>query len=365
MVKKKLNHYRMKRNKHIKNIVLSSGLALLISVSQLISAQSLLSYLSEKATIGENPTLLTGNLTIGSSGQLFFGSHQPLLQQTNRLFNRGNYEGKIGARIYLSVVDNSNSHGSRGFLDIVGTATGSTEIVLDMFDGWDGSRIDLARAHNVGSNITAFTMQEAVYNHRVAYIDSRVEGNDRIWFLAEQQDDCLPLIVQKRNNTLVVDNSGGYNFVYYTWFRTDQFGNEVLIHQGAHGVGLGGVFNVGRGSLNPLDTYHAIVTDQHGNQHRTCPHNPAIFIPNTRIIGYPNPTTVDRSLVMIDVETNDEELLANGVIIVYNILGHRIGGETRTNGHRITPIQLPPVAGTYIFHFISGTVQEVIRIVVH
>jgi len=344
--------------------MLSSGLALLISLSQIASAQSLLSHLSEKATIGENSTLLTGDLTIGSSGQLFFGSHQPLLQQTNTLFNIGNYEGEAGARIYLSVVDNSNSHGSRGFLDIVGTASGSTEIVLDLFNGWDGSRIDLARAHSVGSDITAFTMQEFIHNHRIAHLDTRIEGNDRIWFLAEQRDDCLPLIVQQRNNTLVVDNSGGHNFVHYTWFRIDQFGHETLIHQGAHGTGLGGVFNVGRGSLNPLNTYHAIVIDQHGNQYRTCPFNPTIFVPNTRIIAYPNPTTTDRSLVVVEVETNDEYLLANGIIIVHNILGHRVG-ETRTNGHRITPIQLPPVAGTYLFHFISGTVQEVIRIIVY
>jgi len=354
----------MKQNTYLKNILLTSGLALLVSLSQIVSAQSLLSYLSEQATIGENPTLFTGDLTIGSSGQLFFGSHQPLLQQRNTLFNVGNYEGRSGARIYLSVVDNSNSHGSRGFLDIVGTATGSTEIVLDLFGGWDGSRIDLARAHSVGSDLDAFTMQEFILNDRVAHLDTRVEGNDRIWFLAELQDDCLPLIVQQRNNTLAIDNSGGHNFVHYTWFRIDQFGHETMVHQGAHGIGLGGVFNVGRRSLNPLDTYHALVIDQHGNQHRTCPFNPTIFIPHTRIIGYPNPTTTDRSLVIIEVETNDQEILDNGIIVVYNILGHRIG-EARTNGHRITPIQLPPVAGTYLFHFVSGTVQEVIRIIVH
>jgi hypothetical protein len=115
--------------------------------------------------------------------------------------------------------------------------------------------------------------------------------------------------------------------------------------------------------LSPFDTYHAILTDQYGNTHHTCPYNPTIFVPNTTIIAYPNPAPADQSLVVVDVETDDEELLLNGTIIVYNILGVRIA-QTRTNGHRLTPIQLPPAPGTYLFHFISGDVQEVIRVVV-
>ena len=359
LLTKKINS--MKWNKHIKNIALSIGLTF-VCLSQTAWAQPATSYfLSDKMTIGANHTLIHGSLTMGSTGELFFGCIQLTHGRNNRLYKVGNFEGETGAKIYLSVANN-NHH---GFFGIAGIATGSTEIVLDMFDNWDGSRIDLVRAHDTGSNEAAFTMQDVVSNNRLAYLDTRVEGGDRVWFLAEwiePEDDCLPVIVQKRNNTLVIDNNpatnGGFNFVYYHWYRNDE-----LVHEGGHGTGLGGIFNVGRGTLCPFDTYHAILIDQYGVRHRTCPFNPTIFVPNTNIIAYPNPAPADRSLVVIDVETDDEELLINGTIIVYNILGHRVA-QTRTNGHRITPVQLPPAAGTYLFHFISGDVQEVIRVVV-
>lgn len=788
----------MRQQKH-KSIKILLGLALLIGLNLQVSAQLLPGYLSGQATIGENPTLLYGNLTIGSSGELFLGTHLPRLQQINTLFLIGNYTGETGAKTYHSVINNSNDFGTRGFVDIVGTASGSTEIMLDLFNGWDGSCIDLARAHNAGSDINAFVMQEANYNGHTAYLKSRIYGNDRIWFLAERMivaqylfpngqsrclndltpfdeltvqtaatgnylyqwykspnpdgsnaipvgsanggqtasyrpiittdttfyyfcivrsancpeynidttdvsgaitvygeprihiyganlcigenwlftaeiyegdttgtgywhiseglsasindttglvtahstgrftvtyhyttpngcstfvtsqeyevfakpvsevqdiilcspqtipasslivnlinadtykiydsdgvteitgqniqatygtktyyveaintdchcvtervavhvtvtdiitfdlpaqailcqgeltvdlaslvtnvnitdysievynannvllagtivtasnqlyyvkvvangcssdskgimvvvgndnvqilqqptiqvynpDDldgfvnfyvvaegassyqwykiengvstalvgetnpllsipvtdinpnisyyvvvtggcgsnvinitsdivyaevCLPIIIQKKNHTLVVDNNshnnGGYTFVYYEWYKNNQ-----LIHQGAHGSDLGGMYNTGGSNLNPSDSYYVIVTDQYGKKHRSCTYNPIIYISGTRIIAYPNPVNVTSSLIVVDVETDDEELLANGVITSYNVLGQYLG-QVRTNGHRITPVQLPLVAGVYVLRFTSGDFSQDIKIII-
>jgi hypothetical protein len=323
-------------------------------------------YLSGKATIKESPTLFIGNLIMGEKGELFLGSNQPRLQQKNTFFHVGNYVGEVGAKIYLSVADNSNSYGSRGFFDVVGTAAGSTEIMLDMFDNWDGSYIDLARAHAANSDAEAFTMQENYYNERLAQLRSRIEGNDRIWFVAElvPEDECLPLILQKKNNMLVVDNNptsnGGYVFSYYKWFR-----NNEPVHEGVWGAGLGGIYNTGQNiNLSPYDIYHVFVIDQYGNEYRACPYNPTIYLYETRIIAYPNPTTVNQSIVMVDVETNDEELLANGVITAFDLLGRQVGRDVRTNGHRITPIELPKSSGLYLLRFVSGDVHEVIKVVV-
>jgi len=349
----------MKWNKHIKHILLFAGLIFATANQAAWTQRAMGFFMSDNITIGESPTLHHGDLTI-SGGALFLGCKRAYGARNMMLFQIGNYEGEAGAEIHLSILGALNC----GFLNIVGTATGRTELVIEMLGEWDGSRVDLVRAHNEGSDIAAFTKEESVYSNRIAYLGSRVEGNDRIWFLAERQEDCLPLIVQKQNNTLVIDNSGGYNFVHYTWFRTDEFGIETQIHQGSHGIGLGGVFNVGRQSLNPLHTYRAIVVDQHGNRHNICPFRPTIFVPNTTIMAYPNPTTTNNSTVVVDVETNDEELLINGIITVFNVLGHQIT-QVRTNGHRVTPIQLPQVAGTYVFYFTSGQVREVLKIVVH
>jgi len=349
----------------MKHFGLLLSLVLTMGLPQFSSAHVVSGYLSGQATIGENPTLFSGNLIIGSSGELFLGSDDTRLQKTYRIFHIGDYVGEAGARVHLSVTNNSNTHGSRGFLDIVGTATGRTEIVLDMFHGWDGSPIDVARAHLKDSDENAFFMEECYYNGRRAQLRSRIESNDRVWFIAELPPitACLPIILQKQNNTLVVDNNptsnGGYTFSYYKWYR-----NDVLVHEGGWGSGLGGVYNVGRGqTLNTFDTYHVIVIDQDGEEHFSCPYNPTIFNPEPRIIAYPNPTTIDQSLVVVDVETDDEELLKNGVITVYQILG-RTFGETRTNGHRITPIQLPAVVGTYLLRFVSGDYQTTLRVII-
>ncbi|MDR1951221.1 MAG: T9SS type A sorting domain-containing protein, partial [Bacteroidales bacterium] len=265
----------MKRYTHIKSIGFFVGLTLLISLNQTVSAQLLSGYLTGKATIGANPTLFCGDLIIGRNGELFFGSSEPRLQQKNTFFYIGNYEGEVGAKIHLSVTNNSNDYGTHGFFDIVGKAVGSTEIVLDMFPNWDGSRIELVRAYNADSDSAAFAMQENVYNERLAYLGTCIEGNDRIWFLAERKNETV------------------------------------------------------------------------------------ITVPNTRIIAYPNPTTTSQPLVVVDVETNDEELLTNGIIIVYDLIGHRLG-QVRTNGHRTTPVQLPPQTGMYILMFVSNKIEKAV-----
>lgn len=783
----------MKRKKHIR---LLFEWILFMGLNLTLSAQG--GYSLGQLTIGDNPTLLCGNLSNSSSGELFLGTHIPHLQKTNTLYLIGNYTGDAGAKTYHSVINNSNSSGTRGFFEIVGTAIGSTEIIPDIFDGWDGSCIDLARAYNAGSDINAFFMQEGTYNGHRAYLKSRVHGGDRIWFIAERMiigqylspagqsrcsgsanpfdaltvetlttgaylyqwykspnpdgsnavsvgsanggqtasytpvagaegtfyyfcvvrnancseynidttdvsgaitmssvpkihiyganlcigkdtiftaeiyegdstgtghwhisegmaasinektgvvtahstgkftvtyhytaggcstfevsqeytvfarpvsevqdivlcspqtiatssllvnlinadtykiyesdgiteitgqnikadfgetiyyveaintdchcttqlvavrvtvtnditfnlpsaatlcgndiivdladlvtnvnvsnytlkvykadgtllpgtlviastqpyyvkvvsgncssvtkgimvsegngnvrilkqptiqsynpDDlldyvnfyvvaenasdyqwykiengvttalvgenksvlsiqaininpnvsyyvsvsggcganlvsinsdivyaeiCRPVILQKKNHTLVVDNNsnsnGGYNFVYYEWYKNDE-----LIHKGAYGADLGGIYNTGGSNLNPSDTYYAIATDQNGRKHRTCNYNPVIYTYGTHVKAYPNPTTTASPVIVVDVETDNEELLENGVIITYNTAGQYLG-QVRTAGHRITAVELPPVTGVYILKFVSDDFEKEIKIIV-
>jgi hypothetical protein len=362
----------MKRIKFSKEALLVVGSKILVcliflkGLNQTALAQIIPGHLFGQVTIGENPTLLTGNMVIAGTGELFLGSSQPRLKQTLTLYHIGNYMGETGARIYHSITDNSNNYGSRGFFDVVGTAVGTTEIILDMFDSWDGSRIDLARAYNENSDIDAFVMQEGIYNGHSAQLKSRVEGGDRVWFIEAQPDeDCLSIILQKKNKTLAVDNNaksnGGHNFSYYKWFK-----NDKLIHEGTYGTGLGGIYNTGKNTdLSPYDTYYVLLIDQYGKEHRTCPYNPTVFRYDAKITAYPNPATTSQSLVAVDVETDDEELLANGTITAYDIVGHRIGQDLRTNGHRITPVQLPAVSGVYVVRFVSGDFQTSVKVIVN
>jgi hypothetical protein len=341
----------------MKPILTTTLLLLTISILQ---AQT---YLHKDATVGTTLEIATGELIIGNTGELFFGAHQPPLQQVHKLVQWGNFEGEEGANFHISITNNSNQDGSRGFFAIIGTAIGSTEIIVDMHPNWDGADINVVMAYDAGSDPQAFTMQEQMFNGILAELRSGIEGNDRIWYVSKKQN-CLPIIHQKQNNTLVVDNNpttnGGYDFVFYEWYR-----NGELVHRGGWGAGMGGIFNTGRNPLNPLDEYHVILTDSDNKEYQTCPFNPTVFVYETLIIAYPNPAPIHSSTVIIDIQTNDEELLKNGVITAYELLGRQVGQPVRTNGHRHTPIQLPTVAGTYLLRFVSGDYAEVLRVIVN
>ncbi|MDR0814776.1 MAG: Ig-like domain-containing protein [Bacteroidales bacterium] len=218
----------MKQRKNKNTLKLLLSILLLLGAHFTVSAQLSPGYLSGMATVGENPTLANGNLTIGNAGELFLGTHLPRLQQTNTLYWVGEYVGEAGSQAYLSVVNNTNTSGSRGFIDVVGTANGSTEIILDMFNGWDGSCIDLARAYRTGSDLAAFQMREADYNGHHAYLKTRVTGSDIIWYLAEHiilgeylspagQSRCANSNVPFDPLTVQMPANGSY---LYQWYKS-------------------------------------------------------------------------------------------------------------------------------------------------
>jgi hypothetical protein len=246
--------------------------------------------------------------------------------------------------MYHSVIDNSNEYGARGFFDIEGTANGSTEIVLDMFNAWDGSRIDLVRAYSEGSAIDAFTMQEAVYNGLSTQLQNRIEGDRRIWFIEAQPiADCLPVLIQKRNHTIVVNNhketNGGYTFVSYEWYK-----NSVL----QAGETWGDYFN--ETGLDTSANYHAIVIDTEGITHQTCPLHP-VFLTDFRVSVYPVPLQT-KEYVNVKLEgLNWDET----EIMVYDAAGS-LKNYGRATGE-ITPVEVPNVPGTYVIKIKSGTLM--------
>ncbi|MDR0835769.1 MAG: T9SS type A sorting domain-containing protein [Tannerella sp.] len=349
----------MKQRKNKNTLKLLLSFLLLLGLRFTVSAQLLPGYLFGMATIGENPTLLNANLVVGNAGEMFLGT-----QQTNTLYLVGKYSGEAGARSYHAVTNNSNASGTRGFMNIAGTATGSTEIILDMFNYWDGSDIDLARAYLNGSEVSAFTMQEADYNGHHAVLKNRIEGNDIVWYISRVGGECLDLIIQKKNHTLEVNNNaasnGGYKFVYYDWYK-----NNVLIHSGAYGEDRGGYYYTGSNAI--LDTtaeYYVIATDQYGITHQICPYQPKYMPLYEHFIVYPNPVTKQNPTTIVDIATQDTELLQNGVISLYNFNGVLLTSKA-TNGHQLTPIELPQAAGVYILRFVSGNFVKTEKIIVN
>ena len=227
------------KQKH-KNIL--PVLALLLGLIQPVCA-NLPGYLTGQMTIGDPTSLINGDLVIASTGELYLGPHSPRGLQTNMLSITGNYVGEAGSQIFVSVTNNDNTQNTRGYIDIVGTATktdGATQIMLDMFDsnnGWDGSCITLIRANKSGSDVGTFRMDDAPQvNERIAVLRYREQGNDIVWYLSEklirgqktaEQSVCLG----KTFDPLTVDAISNCTF---QWYRCDANGANLVYIDGAN-----------------------------------------------------------------------------------------------------------------------------------
>ena len=235
----------MKPFKYIqKSIGLLTGLILLIGLNQTVSAQFTGS-LWGQMTIGDPTTKMYGDLVITSTGELFLGPHSPRGLQTNTLSLTGNYIGENGSRIYVSVSDNSNQPNTRGYIDIVGTATktsGATLIVLDYFNaslGWDGSCIDLIRANSAGSDVETFRMDAMTLNSHSAVLRHRTYDNSVIWYLAEKliKSQHTPAQTSCLNEPLapltVATVPGDYT---YQWYSCDADGSNLVDLGAANGA---------------------------------------------------------------------------------------------------------------------------------
>ena len=346
---------------------LISLLIFLTGTSELVFAQPVSVDFYGKAVIGSNPTTIIGNLTLKTTGELYLGSHSPYGLQTNTLILTGNYTGEAGSKVFLSVTDNTNETGTKGFIDIIGTANKSIEattVELDLFNGWNGSNIDLIRATRTYSDTNTFRMDETRYGNHIAVLLHRIEGNSLIWYLAEKAEikPCLNLIYQKLNNTLVVNNNpatnGGYQFAYYVWHK-----NGVKIGEGNHDD-FGGHYYTGGASLEPYSEYWVELIDIKGDKYRSCPFTPTIQTLTTTIRAYPNPVTEKSShTVTIEVEGIEETALQSATIDVFSTLGAHIN-KVRVEGRYRIPVILPNVAGLYILQFKSDTGNREIKIIV-
>ena len=170
----------------------------------------------------------------------------------------------------------------------------------------------------------------------------------------------LDVILQKMNSTLVINNNantnGGYNFVYYTWYKDGQ-----RIAGGSHDNLQGHYY--ANGDLDPDAEYWAEMTDINGKHYRTCPYTPVIHI-KINILAYPNTvaSAINR-VVTVDIEGISPEELNSATIDMYSSLGAYMGRE-RVQGRNRVPVTMPNEPGAYILQFKSATEERNIKIIV-
>ena len=292
-------------------------------------------WLYGKAAIGNKPVSINGNLNLTSGSELYL--------QTGTLNLTGSYSGESGSEIYLEV--NADIH---GFMNISGTATNETEIIPDIFSGWDGSRIDFVKAKQDGSVTAAFRMDDISTDDGVVQLKYEPQGEALVWYIETiKPETCLPLIVQLGNHTLLVNNNsttnGGYKFVHYYWYK-----DGILIKEGSH-AGNSGSYYTGGVNLEANANYTVEAVDNAGKRYFSCPYR---YVPSALPINvtiYPNPV-LRNAKAYIQVETHDLSLLENATVDIYDTTGQHIG-KLAINGQPITPLDMPLITGFYILKF--------------
>ena len=244
----------MKQFTH-KSIRLLFGLAFLMWLNQAVSAQIDTTRNDGQWLVYEPinpPALINGHFLNLETGELFLGEHSPRRNQIQELHITGSYVGVEGSKLYVSVVSNSNLPGTRGYLDIIGTATRrglGTLIDLDYTNsawGWDGSCIDLVRANTEGSDPGTFYFPASMapMNNRIPVLRNRTYGNDMIWYIAEklvddthineEQSACLNDPYRSPELTVkLLTNPLNCN---YQWYRCDADGANLVYLGSANGA---------------------------------------------------------------------------------------------------------------------------------
>jgi len=305
-----------------------------------------------KAAVGDMPVSIAGHIALKPSGKLYL--------QNNMLNLTGNYTGENGSEIYIPL---NGEILVPLFFDIYGTANGTTEIIPDLPAGWDGSRIDLVKAKRENSTVNAFKMQEFETDDYRVQLKCEQQSSVLIWYIEKCKNDnanCLPLIVQLANHTLMANNNdetnGGYKFVYYYWYK-----DGVLIKEGSHDD-YGGSYYTGGIELEKNAEYTVKVIDSNGILYCSTPYYYVPVKSPINVTAYPNP--VQRSAkTYIQVQTDDFLLLENATVDIYNAVGQHIG-KSSVNGQTLTSLDMPSQTGVYILKFSAKDYVKNIKVIV-
>jgi hypothetical protein len=338
----------MNIQKSLSKKILQLSFILFFTCSQFLQAQTTPVHWSGKISIGGNTTDIHGNINLKETGELYL--------QADSLQVFGYFTGESGSKVFFPA-----NTGRHGFMNVSGTATGTTEIIPDLFDGWNGSRIDFVQAQRENSVFDAFQMQEWETDNYLVQLKQETQNNTLVWYLEKTElNPCLPLIVQLGNHTLLVNNNnatnGGYKFMYYKWYK-----NGVLLKEGTH-ADNGGSYYTGGADLDEKAEYTVKAIDRAGTEYFSCPYRFVPLATTINVTAYPNPVPRN-TRAYIHAETNDISLLQNAVVDIYDMLGQYVG-KAKINGQTLTSLDLPNKSGLYILKFKAKNFTKTIKLIV-
>ncbi|MDR1583080.1 MAG: T9SS type A sorting domain-containing protein [Prevotellaceae bacterium] len=337
----------MKRRYIIKLICLPF---LCLCVSLLLPAQTVQTAWHGKISIGDSPVVMNGDMALQSDGELFTND--------GRLEITGNYRGESGSKVFCHVP--AGTQDLSLFLDVSGSAGGSTEIIPEIDAQWDGSPVELVKAKRDNADDGVFYIQPAIPDCGDYYVQlqHRTDGNRSFWSVAGTR--TLPLIRQLHNHTLLVNNNrdtnGGHSFTYYKWYRDGQ-----PLKEGSH-TEYGGSYYTEGSSLDEDAVYMVEVTDTDGMRYFSCPYRYVPVALPINVLVYPNPV-LRNSKATVQVETSDLSLLNDASVEIYDLLG-QLTGRTDISGQTLSSVAMPAKTGIYILKFRAKDYTKTVKVVV-
>jgi hypothetical protein len=339
-------------------IQLCLPLLYLCAITAQISAQDIQTAWHGKVSIGDIPVLMNGNIALQSDGELFTNN--------GRLELEGSYYGESGSRAYRYVSTAIDTGMDTSLFLDASIAGGSTEIIPEFDESWDGSPVNLVKAKpdntsGTGNNADVFYIEPVIPDCGDYYVQLLHKGdrNNSLWSVTGTT--TLPLIKQLRNHTLLINNNPATNekhsFSYYKWYKDGRLLKEGT--QSEHG----GSYYTGGANLDADAVYMVEVTDADGKHYFSCPYNYTPVALPASVKVYPNPVSRDNSRVYVQVETSNEKLLEHAEVEVYSYTG-RYYGKVQAKGQHTIPIDLPGETGVYILKFKSKELETGLKAVV-
>ncbi|WP_194852315.1 BspA family leucine-rich repeat surface protein [Nonlabens antarcticus] len=201
---------------------------------------------------------------------------------------------------------------------------------------------------STGSNFSIAAPTPGIYRQAVVVTSQDGTQSKTYIIVVEKVFDFDAIIVQKYNNTLVVDNNpatnGGYSFVSYKWFKNGQ----LVTQQQAFSEG-----NNASDRLDPNATYQAVMITTEGDELRTCISKVQLSAKQgLSIIQNPVP----QGAAIKAVAQFSEQELNNAMFHVYDLNG-RLVVSTPANGVE-NNIQLPDNLPVGVYKLILITDQR-------
>jgi hypothetical protein len=161
-------------------------------------------------------------------------------------------------------------------------------------------------------------------------------------FRTERRLDYDKLVIQRWNNTLLINNNtssnGGYTFTAYQWYREDEPITGATEQ----------FYSAGDKATDLLDNvfYHAALTTAEGEKLRTCPAKPSTLTLKT-LVAYPNPVH-SGELLRLDTGMSDEQL-QGAELRIYSVTGTLVLRQKITGGNPVE-LQLNLPSGVYVLY---------------